>query len=91
MKSGGFRPDTNGVLTDANDKQLLGFLTDSVGDIMSGGQSAQDLRPVELPNGTSTRPTTRADLTVTLPPGANVGDSFQAPLTVVDSLDLSSC
>jgi flagellar hook protein FlgE len=86
VKSGGFRPDANGVLTDANGKQLLGFPTDSSGAITSSGQNVQDLRPVQLPNGTSTEPTTRADLAVTLPAGANVGDSFQASVTVVDSL-----
>jgi flagellar hook protein FlgE len=86
VKSAGFRPDSNGVLTDANGRQLLGFPTDTSGVINSASQTVTDLRPVQLPSGISTEPTTSADLAVTLPSGANVGDSFRASTTVVDSL-----
>lgn len=86
VKSATFSADANGVLSDANGRQLLGFPTDSNGLITSPGQTAADLRPVQLPFGTSSEPTTTADLAVTLPAGANVGDGFQAQVTVVDSL-----
>ncbi len=86
VKSGGFSPDANGVLTDSNGRQLLGFPTDSSGAVTSAGQSVSDLVPVRLPGGTSSAPTTQIDFAGTLPANANVGDSFQTSVTVVDSL-----
>lgn len=86
VKSGGFRADASGLLTDADGRRLLGFPTDSNGVVTTPSQSAGDLTPVRLPSGIDSEPTTRADLRATLPAGANVGDGFQASLTVVDSL-----
>jgi flagellar hook protein FlgE len=86
VKSASFKADANGVLTDANGRQLLGFPTDANGAVTSPGQGVEDLRPVQLPSGTASEPTTSADLAATLPANANVGDSFPATLTVIDSL-----
>jgi flagellar hook protein FlgE len=86
VKSASFNADENGILTDANGRQLLGFPTDGNGAITSASQTPGDLRPVQLPTGTSSEPSTRADLAATLPAGANIGDGFRASITVVDSL-----
>lgn len=86
VKSANFHADATGQLTDANGRQLLGFPTDGNGVINTAGQTQGDLRPVQLPTAITSEPTTRVDLAVTLPAGANVGDRFRATVTVVDSL-----
>ena len=86
LKSAGFRADSDGFLTDAIGRQLLGFPTDANGTITSATQTASDLVPVRLPAGLTSAPTTRIDFVANLPANATVGDSFQSAVTVVDSL-----
>ena len=86
VKSAGFRADADGFLTDAAGRQLLGFPTDSSGTITSASQSASDLVPVRLPTGLTSAPTGRIDFAANLPANANVGDTFQSAVSVVDRL-----
>lgn len=86
--TGSFSPDDEGFLRTSGGLQLLGWPTNSDGDVGAvSRESPSSLEPVNLSGfDFAPNPTTRADISVNLPSNVAAGDSFTMTVEYFDAI-----
>jgi flagellar hook protein FlgE len=89
-RDGSFATDQNGNLINGQGDYLLGYATDSSGNITAAGMSLNGLSPINLTSISGTaKATTQVSMEANLPANANVGDTFSSSVQLFDSLGVS--
>jgi flagellar hook protein FlgE len=90
-RDGSFTPDKSGNLVNDGGYYLMGFATDSSGQVLVANTSdLSNLQPINLGKiGGTAKATSEINFTANLPANAKVGDSFTTSTTMIDSLGVS--
>lgn len=90
-RDGSFAPDSAGNLVNDAGDYLMGFATDSSGNVIVANTSdLSNLQPINLSKiGGTAKATTLINLTANLPADADVGASFATSMPMDDSLGVS--
>lgn len=90
-RNGSFAADANGYLVNSEGYYLMGFPTDSDGNVLAANTNdISNLKPINVSSISGTAEATdKVTMSANLPADAAVGDSFTSSMTVIDSLGVS--
>ncbi|MCI3131587.1 flagellar hook protein FlgE [Phenylobacterium aquaticum] len=90
-RNGSFAADASGYLVNSEGYYLMGFPTDSDGNVLAANTNdISNLKPINVSSISGTAEATdKVTMSANLPADAAVGDSFTSSMTVIDSLGVS--